>query len=147
MRPPLTFVVDGRPAPQGSKAYKGHRGGKPILVEQSRHVAPWRALVAAKARAETDDPFTTPVAVTIIFNLPRPASHYGTGRNGDVLKDSAPPFPAVRNGDIDKLARAVLDGLTGPALADDSLVVDLIAHKRYCHRSQAPGALITIKPL
>ena len=48
-----TLVVDvvGTPAPQGSKSYKGHRGGRPVLVESSAAVGPWRDAVAWAVRS------------------------------------------------------------------------------------------------
>ena len=46
----LSFYVDGRPAPQGSKKYMGHRGGKPILLESSKGLKEWREKIAWHAR-------------------------------------------------------------------------------------------------
>ena len=54
-----------------------------------------------------------PVKADIEFVFPRPKSHYGSGKNADVLKPSAPKHCVSRgNGDIDKLSRSTLDGLS-----------------------------------
>lgn len=142
----LSFYVHGRPAPQGSKRHVG-RG---ILVESSKAVAPWRidvkhaALDAAKAVdwATLDGP----VAATFTFYFARPKSHFGTGRNVDNLKDSAPAHNISRaSGDIDKLARSTCDALVAAGvIADDSQIVTLVATKEY---GAKPGAHISITTL
>ena len=136
----MIIDVRGLPAPQGSKRHVG-RG---IMVESSRAVGPWREAVRAETQREMGDlTIRGPVAVEVTVRLPRPRSHYGTGRNADLIKPSAPHFPAGRP-DLDKLLRALLDGLTaGGAWADDSQVVNLGAWKLY----GAPGVLIQIKQL
>lgn len=65
-----------------------------------------------------------PIALTALFVLARPSGHWGSGARSGVLRPSAPVMPAVRP-DIDKLARAILDGLTGTVWRDDSQVVAL----------------------
>ena len=146
----ISIRVHGTPAPQGSKRAFARPGGKPVVVEMSKAVGPWREAV----RSETQDALegsaggwdSWPVTVTVVFMLPRPATHYRTGRNAHLLKDSAPVRPVTRP-DLDKLVRSTLDGLkSGGAYTDDSQVTDLIAAKIYCVNGQAPGAEITIEP-
>lgn len=93
---------------------------------------------------------TAPVTVDIRFTFARPASHYGTGRNANVVKASAPPFPSSHAlGDIDKLARACLDALTDAGtFTDDSQVVQLTACKVFVGGLDAldrPGAVIVVQ--
>ncbi len=140
----MRIRVAGVPAPQGSKRHVG--GGR--MVEVSRAVGPWREAV----RAETQRAITIteyldwglPVAVEILFLLPRPKGHYSTAQyNAGQVRKSAPRFPGTRP-DLDKLARAVLDGLqAGGALADDGQVVDLYVSKRYAD-GQGLGAVIEL---
>lgn len=131
--PVLSFDVKGVPGAQGSKRHVGHG----IMRESSKKVAPWRSDVrdAALAAMNENDwrPLTGPVTVDVTFYFPRPKSHYGTGRNTDVLKPSAPATPTSRaHGDIDKLVRSTLDALVSAGvLHDDSLVVNLYAYKRW----------------
>lgn len=134
------IVVDviGTPAPQGSKTYKGHRGGRPILVESSKAVRPWRAVVAwdvaqaiRQARWERLD---GPVAVDIEFYLHRPPSAPRTRHRPDVKPD------------LDKLVRSTLDALTeSGAITDDARVVEINASKHYA--GEWTGARITIRTL
>lgn len=124
----LHFVVVGDPVAQGSIARTPH-GAK---HSNEKLLLPWRAAVAACAHDAMSDAPPTPVPVVLeaAFGVKRPKGHYGTGRNAGSLRASAPPFPAV-NPDLDKLARAVLDALTGIAYRDDAQVVELLASKRY----------------
>jgi Holliday junction resolvase RusA-like endonuclease len=135
----ITIEVRGLPAPQGSKRHVG-RG---IMVESSKAVGPWREAVRAETQRVMDgrEPLDVALHVVITFAVPRPKSHYRTGRNAALLKESAPYDPAGQP-DLDKLVRAVLDGVTaGGAWTDDSLVVRLGAQKLY---DGTPGARITI---
>lgn len=135
----VTIVVQGLPAPQGSKrAYV--RGGRAMLVESSAQVAPWRQDVRAATLATMGDapPLAGPVRLSIRFLLPRPKGH--TGAHG--LLPSAPWTHTVRP-DLDKLARSTLDALTGTLFRDDSQVHDLHVAKTWCDTDgDRPGAIM-----
>jgi crossover junction endodeoxyribonuclease RusA len=116
--------VLGTPAPQGSKSYRGHRGGKPVLVESCTAVRAWReAVVRAIRAAMRRTGFTTmsvPSIVVIDFYLARPAS----APKGRTVPDRRP--------DLDKLVRSTLDALTtAGAVEDDARVVEITARKHY----------------
>jgi Holliday junction resolvase RusA-like endonuclease len=145
------------PAPKGSMKCIGARGQvKHQLIEDNPDTAPWRRAVAAAARThvpEKADP-QEPVELVITYSLPRPKSHYGTGRNADVVKASAPPRPSTHGtGDVDKLERNVLDGLQDAGtLVNDAQVTDVAHKKRWCGSPGAdvldvPGAVIRIYPM
>jgi crossover junction endodeoxyribonuclease RusA len=137
----MMITVRGTPAPQGSKRHVG--GGR--MIEMSKAVGPWREAVRAETQRAMngDGPMDGPVKVAIMFRLARPRGHYRTGRNAGQIKDAAPDFPATRP-DLDKLVRAVLDGLTmGGMYADDGQVTDLDVRKRY----GPPGCWIVVDAL
>jgi crossover junction endodeoxyribonuclease RusA len=137
----MMITVRGTPAPQGSKRHVGN--GR--MVEMSKAVGPWREAIRAETQRAMngDKPIGGPVTVLVRLELARPRSHYRTGRNAHLLKDSAPEYPTGRP-DIDKLARAVLDGITmGGAMLDDAQVVRLTALKLYGQ----PGCTIEIRDL
>lgn len=69
-----------------------------------------------------------PLYVEATFYLPRPKSHFGTGRNADTLKESAPAKPTTRS-DVDNYLKGLLDGLSGHAYKDDRQVVQVMAEK------------------
>lgn len=124
----IEIIVRGTPAPQGSKRHVGN--GR--MIESSKAVGPWREAVRAETqRVMGDFPSVCPVKIVVWFYLSRPKGHYRTGRNAHLLRDGAPDRPAGTP-DLDKLVRAVLDGLTaGGAWKDDGQVVTLIAAKLY----------------
>lgn len=125
----ITFRVDGNPAPQGSKRHVGN--GR--MIESSKAVEPWRQRIHWIARHHVQVPIVGPVAVALAFVMPRPKS----------TPKRTPP--AVKRPDIDKLARAVLDAITGPVLIDDSQVVALYADKRIAELGESPGVDIQIR--
>lgn len=146
----LFLVVYGIPAPQGSKRHVGNG----VLVESSAKVKPWRALVTAAAsearvaRGWHPDRLE-PLTLDVVFTLARPASHYRTGRNAHLLRDTAPEHPATRP-DMDKLLRSTLDALTDAGcMAEDSRVVRIVAAKAYpgghLDALDKPGAVITVR--
>src|SRR5690606_26788393 len=123
----MTFDVDdlalmvrvyGIPAPQGSKRHVG--GGR--MIESSKKVGPWREAVKSAVLAVTGGAPTTldgePVEIAMTFYLPRPKSHYGTGRNAGRVRDSAPTEPTTKP-DLDKLVRSTLDALTDVGVLRD----------------------------
>lgn len=148
--PLLYFLVEGEPVPQGSKRAFA-RNGRVYMNEDAgiRH-ASWRREVSAAAHEAAAEaglgaPVSSPVYVRLTFYLRRGAGHYGTGRNERSLRPSAPAYPA-KVPDVDKLARAVLDSLTGIAWVDDAQVVSLSAHKRFVDRfSGAEGVGVDVR--
>ena len=147
----LTIHVTGTPAPQGSKrGFYNPKIGRVQMVESSSKVKPWRQDVKAAALntiATVDhQQLLGPVAVDVVFYLPRPAGHYGTGRNAHQIKGSSPRWPH-RKPDVDKLQRSTLDALGEAGVwRDDAQVVDVHASKAYAD-GRPPGADITIRSL
>lgn len=128
------------PAPQGSKRHVG--GGR--LIESSKRVKPWRAAVAHEARL-AGDRIDAACAVELDFRFARPQGHR---KASGQLRASAPRFCVVKRNDLDKCCRSTLDGLVdGGLLADDCLVIELVAWKGYCGLGEQPGAIIRVRPI
>ena len=146
----ITIRVVGIPAPQGSKTLT--RWG--AMIEASKKVKPWRTDVKEAAlECYSSGALNLPVRADIEFVFPRPKSHYGTGKNADVLKPSAPKY-CVQVEVMEiliSLSRSTLDGLSvsagGSVLEDDSLVVELNTKKRYINKDELPGAYIAISSI
>jgi crossover junction endodeoxyribonuclease RusA len=141
----IVIEVSGKPAPQGSKRHVG--GGR--MIEMSKAVGPWREAVRAETQRVMHGHGILGGAVrcTVIFRMPRPAGHYGTGRNATRIRPGAPHWPAGKP-DLDKLARAVLDGLTsGGAWKDDSQVIIMNVRKIYAVADLPPGCRIELSQL
>lgn len=146
----LSLEVEGVPVPQGSKRLGRNRAtGRAVLLDDNPALAAWRAHVSLRARLEWAGraPIAGPVSIWADFYLPRPKSHYGTGRNAGKLKDSAPRWPTVKP-DVDKLARAVLDSLTVAGVwGDDAQVVGLSGFKHYAGPLRPAGVSFQIRDM
>jgi Holliday junction resolvase RusA-like endonuclease len=130
----IKFEVAGQPQPQGSK--NGYlRGGRIVLVESSKNLKPYRLSVAHSAQLAAkrlgwsviDD--DRPIWVTIRFGMTR-------GKTVKRLHPTVKP-------DLDKLVRAVLDGITQSKAIwkDDAQVCQLITEKHY---SDIPSTWIEV---
>lgn len=127
--PPVRFVAVGRPRPQGSKTvFQGRAvdANGPVL-------RPWRqAMRTAAQQAAHDAGITVPsrgaIRVSATFTLARPASLPARPRTPEKRARSRWPL-AFGTGDTDKLARALLDSMTGILYGDDAAVVALDVRK------------------
>lgn len=132
-----TFTVAGVPAPQGSK--------NPWGGEANPRTRPWRAAVTAAAHEAMGErvPTLGPVKVRARFYFMRPKSHFGSGRNAAIVKDSAPDFHTTFP-DLDKLQRAIGDSLTGVVVRDDKQIAAWDVEKIY---SESAGVFIRVEAL
>ena len=143
--PVVRFTAYGMPQPQGSARMVPisqpcrvcHRREQRITSDNPK-VPAWRKAIRTALDAEGMTPIAGPVRVSLAFMLRRPKGH--SGARG--LRPKAPTHPVARP-DIDKLARAALDALTGPAFGDDAQVVELIVLKHYA--TGTPGVDIRIE--
>ena len=109
-----SFFVKGRPVPQGSMKFI--RPGV-MIHSRSQELALWRADIARNAELFGFKPIASAVKVELDFVMNGP-------------KSTKRVFPSVKP-DLDKLIRAVLDGLTGVAYEDDSQVILIQSSKTY----------------
>lgn len=124
------FEILGVPSPQGDKSAV-MIGGKPRLIEGKRGSArakhrDWRSAVAQAARdiaRDSDAPFDGPLELCVQFRFPMPASRPKRIR-------LAGRAPKVSSPDLDKLLRALGDGLqAGGLITDDARIVEVVASK------------------
>lgn len=144
--------VPGVPWPKGSLT-PVIRGKRAILIEDAgmnhREVAGWRRSVTDAgrliARRIDGGPLDEPLTVEVTFTVPRPPN-----RAGDPWPHLKPSRTCPGGGDVDKMARLILDALTDAALwRDDSRVVDLHVIKCYPggptpDALSEPGAIIRV---
>ena len=115
------FSLQGTPVPQGSMSVFNGR----IVHQKNKQLMAWRNAIANSCR-DVMLPLDGPVIVEVDFMLAQPKT---TKRTKPYVKP-----------DVDKLARAALDGLTGFAFHDDAQVVELRVTKEY----GMPGAFFTV---
>ncbi len=139
----LRFSVAGVPEPQGSaRAVPVGRKGGPkriVITHDNPDLLRWRQAVGTEAliaMRQARFPFLDegPVRVRIEFRMPRPQ------RIKDRLSE-----PCTVRPDVDKLARGVLDGLSGVVFADDAQVDALEAVKKYAAPAMTPSAIVEVE--
>ena len=115
------------------------RSPRAVIVNDNPAAKKWEGAIAAGAlAARVDGPlvrgelFAGAVIVDLAFMLPRPLRL----RAGQVTHTTRP--------DVDKLARCVLDGLTGTVYADDGQVAGLRISKQYAGVDDRAGVAITV---
>jgi Holliday junction resolvase RusA-like endonuclease len=140
------FYVYGTPVAKGSaKAFFNKKSGKAIVIQTNREKQkPWASMISVAAIETGVTMMTGPVLLTLWFSMPRPKSHYRTGKLSDKLKAYTPYYHTSKP-DLDKLIRCVKDALTGIAWRDDSQVCFVLAEKFYCNGDDRPGVNIIIE--
>jgi len=122
----LNFTAYGTPRPQGSaKAFV--RGNRAFITSDNPKLKPYRhTLTQVAMETASRDALSVPlcargvaVEVSIVWTLAKPKS-----KAKRIIHITTKP-------DTDKLARAVLDSLTGVGYEDDAQVVSLYARKQY----------------
>jgi crossover junction endodeoxyribonuclease RusA len=134
----VQFRVRGIPVPQGTaRAFVA--GGRAYLATDANRpsspIGAWRGAIAREAQLVmgASPLIESPVEVIATFGLPRPRS-----LPRRVTQPDAKP-------DIDKLARALLDALTGVVIRDDAQVVELQLRKAY--DDAQPGVFVSVLEL
>ena len=135
---PLTFTVPGNPV-----ALKRHRtfrrGTFTGQYDPSKGDKADFITIAMQSRPER--PLDEPLEVNFVFCFQRPKSHYGSGKNSDKLKPTAPAYHTGKP-DADNLVKFVCDSLNGLFWRDDSIICRATAIKMY---GEQPRTEITIK--
>lgn len=141
----ITIEVIGIPRPGGGKiAGIGKKSGKLFVRPDNPRTAYWRADVQNAAQAQyKEDLIDAPIIMSYDFRFPRPANHFGTGKNKSKLKSYA-PGGHISKPDLTKIIRSTEDALTGIVWRDDSLVWNRSEVKRYCEPNEKPGVTIKI---
>jgi Holliday junction resolvase RusA-like endonuclease len=133
----VTIVIGGPPTAKG-RPRMTRRGLAYTPAATRKYEAHGR--LAAQLAMNGRPPITAPVRAEIVVDLPVPASWSAKRRDaalrGDVRPTSRP--------DTDNYIKAALDAVNAIVATDDSLIVDLVAVKRY---ARVPQLTITVTPL
>ncbi|MGD1060119.1 MAG: RusA family crossover junction endodeoxyribonuclease [Methanomassiliicoccales archaeon] len=140
----ISFFVSGPPQQKGStRSFYIKKLNRVVTTSSNKDLKHWELRIANEAQRANearrlsfyscDDRCGYEVLVEFIFARPK----------------SLPKRVKLntRRPDLDKLVRAVLDGLTENLIPDDSQVVTIQARKRYAKEGDTPGARITVKRL
>jgi len=131
----IQLFIPGIPQPKGSiRAFMPKGRGFPILTSDNPKAKKWEDEIRRAIRSE--EYLTGPIVINLKFCMPIPKS---TSKKRRLTLNWQ-----VKKPDIDKLARAILDALTGTIYKDDSQVAKLTAEKIY---GDSPGVFIGIDSL
>lgn len=128
----ITVEVEGRAAPKGSRIMGHTKTGQSFTRPASKFEKPWvdQIKTATQIVMRHHPMLDPPYDVDLHFYLERPKN---------------PRYGWPVKADIDKLARAALDGLVlGGALLDDKHVTGLTVRTRWAD-SRAPGVTAQIE--
>lgn len=150
----IRFFIPGRPAPGGSKnafAIKkaGIYTGRVAVVDAGgKATKEWRQNVAAAAmvgmKIADCVPLTGAIEVELVFQMPRPKSHFRSGAkwaSNAMLKPDAPTCHITRP-DLLKLARSTEDSMSRICYLDDGQIVKESLEKEF---SDISGCRVVIR--
>lgn len=130
---PIFVFVEGRPAPKGSRIAGKTKTGKAYTYPASVYEKGWVAEVthAAKLAMRHREMPEPPYEIDLTFYL-KPSKR--------------PKYPWPSSLDLDKLARAVIDGLVkGGCMKDDRHVCALTVRKTWARQDRPPGVIAEIR--
>jgi Holliday junction resolvase RusA-like endonuclease len=145
----VQFWVGGEPVPQGStKSFYIKKLNRVVTTHGNKETMSWRGRIAHEAQVANgvreqpfyhDDPRES-YTVTAAFVFSVPKSYPKKNRDGTPKRVAMTKRP-----DLDKLVRALLDGITGVLIPDDAQVTNIIIGKEYVSdRCPAPGLSVTV---
>lgn len=149
IRPKISFIVHGKQGTAGSKkafAFVG-KDGRPraTLAPATEKQKPFMAAVASKAAEAAEGRYWRHEALhlDVVIVRARPRSHFGSGRNADTVKSSAPSRPTSKPDSL-KICRAIEDAMSGVVYHDDSQICSHQISKMY---GESDKTIITLSEI
>jgi Holliday junction resolvase RusA-like endonuclease len=138
----IRFFVGGEPQPKGStRAYYVKKLDRVVTTNSNRNTKQWQLRVAMEAQRANE-------CRKVSFYSPDKC--YGYEVEASFLFQRPKSLPKkmcldTKRPDLDKLIRAVLDGLANVIIPDDAQVISISSRKRYAEGSEMPGAEIGVR--
>lgn len=144
----LRCLIDGKAVPQGSMNAGVTKSGRPFVYPANKNLKPWREHVSQCVKNAEINPSPNgdyvAYSLRLTFYYVRPQSHYGSSGGAPYLKVTSPLYHAKKP-DLDKLIRAICDGLTDSgAIPDDSMIWSITAQKQFCDPDQGDHVLVEL---
>ncbi len=140
----VEFFVGGEPVPQGfTKSFYIKKLNRVVTTHGNKNTNRWRERIAHEAQC-TDE------ARTFTFFSDDRRQGYDVQLSFVFTKPKSTPKKYKLNTkrpDLDKLIRAVLDGITDVLIPDDAQVISITASKCYGDCNQPPGLKIRVTRL
>ena len=77
-----------------------------------------------------EEKMSKPIHCILYFYCKRPKSHYKTGKNAHLLKETSPKYN-TNNKDLDNMVKFVLDALNEKLYVDDCQIIEIQCKKLY----------------
>jgi len=124
---PIHLIILGQPKAQPRHRHftRGSLHGTYDPAKQAKH-----SFLSLAFENAPNKPLDIPLRVDINFYFQRPKNHYGTGKNANVLKTTAPYFHTSKP-DADNLRKFCLDALNKVFWRDDSIICQGYSQKIY----------------
>lgn len=131
------FIIDATPVAKGRPRFSS-RGGF-VKTYTPAKTSEWEDVVREEARKAmgSSEPIDGPVALSLRFYLPIPASW--SKKRTEAAKSGQERH--IKKPDADNFAKAVMDACNGVLFIDDSQVVDMHVAKYY---SDWPRVVVTM---
>ena len=137
----LKITIPGTPISKHRPRFA--RRGKFTTTYSDQETEAGKTFLHIKSQINGHIQFAGPVHVDSTFIMPRPKSHFGTGRNAGKLKGSAPQYH-VKKPDVDNMIKFYFDILNNLAWLDDAQVVSETSVKKYCNPGEQARTEIEI---
>ncbi|HUL39310.1 MAG TPA: RusA family crossover junction endodeoxyribonuclease [Methanomassiliicoccales archaeon] len=138
----IRFFVAGEPQPKGStRSFYVKKIERVVTTTTNKNTKQWQLRIATEAQRANESRAVSffkqdkgsGYEVEALFLFSRPKSLPKKVRSN------------TKRPDLDKLIRALLDGLANILLPDDSQVTSIKAGKRYIESGETPGAEIRVR--
>ena len=135
----MYFIIDGVPKQQQRHrtakwggTYDPSKKDKKALLNKVFEYTPKKPLEGA-------------LQMILVFYMPRPKSHFRTGKYSHLLKDDS-PINHIKTPDADNMAKLVMDALDmGNFYKNDSQICQLQIEKLYCDIGEKPRTEVHIE--
>ena len=123
----IRFIIDGKP-----KTLKRHRYSAKLGRNYHPSSKDKSDLWLQIAKHKPTEPYKGSVQIKMFFAMPRPKSHFRTGKFSELLKKGSPELHIIKP-DIDNMIKFYLDIMQGRNrfFIDDSQVSFITATKQY----------------
>ena len=133
----MLLVIKGKPNPL--KRHRHTRSGR--TYDPSYHDK--KEFAHKASYKKPGKPLEGALRMQVAFYMPRPKTHYRTGRYKNQLKKGV-PYWHTTTADLDNLEKLVCDALEGSFYKNDSQIAQKQSEKIYCDSGEEPRTEINL---
>jgi Holliday junction resolvase RusA-like endonuclease len=123
------FEIPGNPVAKKRPRFTVRGKHAYAYSDQASEEGLWIVQAMEKCKGLFPHPLSGPIDIKLFFLIKRPKGHFGTGKNSEMLKDSAPREHTCKP-DVDNMIKFVLDCLNHCGVwRDDCQIVGIEAVK------------------